>query len=414
MRGRVPISVVPIGIPPSLGVPPLGWTWRKLNEIAQLESGHTPSRSRPDWWGGEISWVSLTEIRALDGNWVESTEIRTNEAGIANSSARILPRGTVCFSRTASVGFVTILSKPMATSQDFANWICGDELDPEFLMYALIGARRQLRAIATGATHKTIYMPELKSFYICLPPRDRQEQLVSSIKAQLQPAHQACGAVKAQLENAMILRSRVLAGIFAEVAAASHKAIGDYARTTSGSTPPRGNSRYWKYPDIPWVKTGEVAFVPITSAEESISRSALAECSLTLLPPKTILIAMYGQGKTRGQSAILEIEATTNQACFAILPNDTWDTEFLYYWLFFSYEDLRSLSENRGGNQSNLNGGLLNALKVPAPDRKNQEEIVQRVKAALREVDLIEAACRDRKKDIDVLPTRIIAKAFEG
>jgi hypothetical protein len=77
--------------------------------------------------------------------------------------------GTVCFSRTASVGFVTIMANPMATSQDFANWVCGDELDPEYLMHALIRSRVELRALATGATHKTIYMPLLKPFTCACP-----------------------------------------------------------------------------------------------------------------------------------------------------------------------------------------------------------------------------------------------------
>jgi len=106
------------------------------------------------------------------------------------------------------------------------------------------------------------------------------------------------------------------------------KVLGDHTPTTSGSTPSRSDKRYWEPAEVPWVKTGEVAFAPITRTEEAISKVALAECSLTLLPPKTVLVAMYGQGKTRGQSAILEMAATTNQACFAILPNDTWEPEF--------------------------------------------------------------------------------------
>ncbi|MGT2458799.1 restriction endonuclease subunit S [Cupriavidus basilensis] len=162
--------IVPVAVPQTLCEAPSGWQWHKLTDVARLESGHTPSRSRPDWWGGDISWVSLTEIRALDGRWVESTLIKTNEAGIANSAARILPRGTVCFSRTASVGFVTVMAAPMATSQDFANWVCGGGLDPEYLMYALIRSRTELRELATGATHKTIYMPTLESFHVCTPP----------------------------------------------------------------------------------------------------------------------------------------------------------------------------------------------------------------------------------------------------
>jgi type I restriction enzyme S subunit len=162
------------------------------------------------------------------------------------------------------------------------------------------------------------------------------------------------------------------------------------------------------------VKTGEVAFAPVIQTEEAISKLALAECRLSLLPPKTVLVAMYGQGKTRGQSAVLEVAATTNQACFAILPNDTWEPEFLYYWLVASYQDLRDLSEDRGGNQANLNGALIKALEVPAPDRTKQLEIVRFVKATLHEVDALVASSKTTMDELELLPQRLLAKAFEN
>ena len=205
---------VPIRLPPDLPAPAHGWRWKKLTVIARLESGHTPSRARPDWWAGDISWISLTEIRALDGRWIDETQIKTNPAGIANSSARVLPRGTVCFSRTASVGFVTIMGRPMATSQDFANWVCGDELDPEFLMHALIRSRTELRALATGATHKTIYMPMLGAFHICMPKRAIQERIVNKLKVQLAAIEDARAAAQAQLKEIEGLPARLLAHAF--------------------------------------------------------------------------------------------------------------------------------------------------------------------------------------------------------
>jgi restriction endonuclease S subunit len=208
--------VVPVAVPPQLDHPPEGWRWRKLTDVARLESGHTPSRSRPDWWGGEVSWISLTEIRALDGRWVDSTRLRTNELGLANSAARILPRGTVCYSRTASVGFVTIMREPMATSQDFANWVCGSDLDPEFLMHALIRSRKELRELAAGATHKTIYMPTLETFHVCAPPRAEQEHIVRRLKTQLDRANQARAAVQTQLADIRALPSQLLAQAFEE------------------------------------------------------------------------------------------------------------------------------------------------------------------------------------------------------
>ncbi|TAL76006.1 MAG: hypothetical protein EPN56_11855 [Rhodanobacter sp.] len=211
-------GVVPVAVPPDFTSPPVGWRWHRLTDVARLESGHTPSRSRPDWWGGDVSWISLTEIRALDGQWVESTRLRTNEQGIAHSAARILPRGTVCYSRTASVGFVAIMATPMATSQDFANWVCGDALDPEFLMHALIRARSELRELATGATHKTIYMPTLSSFHVCAPDVADQRRLSQRLQAQLAEADALHAAAVAQLAEIERLPQRLLAQAFASPA----------------------------------------------------------------------------------------------------------------------------------------------------------------------------------------------------
>lgn len=130
MTGRVGARPGPTGTPGrvtllSAGRPgdeaPAGWRWLRLTDLARLETGHTPSRSHPEWWGGPIPWISLADVRELDGKVAQDTIEHTNEEGIANSSARPLPEGTVVLSRTASVGFVTIMGRPMATSQDFVN-----------------------------------------------------------------------------------------------------------------------------------------------------------------------------------------------------------------------------------------------------------------------------------------------------
>ncbi len=252
----------------------------------------------------------------------------------------------------------------------------------------------------------------MEAHEVSIPPVPQQHQIAARLKSQLAEVEKARHAAQAQLKDCRILRSRLLKTFFAELDDAPKKVLGDYAETTSGSTPSRSNKHYWEPADIAWVKTGEVAFAPIASTEESISKAALAECSLTLLPPKTILVAMYGQGKTRGQSAILEIPATTNQACFAILPNDTWEPDFLYLWLTSSYQDLRDLSDDRGGNQANLNGALMNALEVPAPNKTQQRNLVSRLHAALTHVDAVEQSSKAALDDIQRLPNRILAQAF--
>ena len=171
-------GIVPISVETTPGDSPEGWKWQLLTDVARLESGHTPSRKHPEYWeNGDIPWLALPDIRALDGRYCETTSENTNELGIKNSSARILPEGTVALSRTASVGFTTIFGRPMATSQDFVNWVCSNDLLPEFLLLALISSRDYIRNLSSGATHKTVYVPTVKSFKICMPNPSVQEQV---------------------------------------------------------------------------------------------------------------------------------------------------------------------------------------------------------------------------------------------
>jgi len=146
-----------VRVPADCGQPPAGWSWRPLASLARLETGHTPSRRVPEWWGGDVPWLALPDIRELDGRVAYRTLETTNALGLANSSARLLPKDTVCLSRTASVGFVTVLGTPMATSQDFVNWVCGPDLDPWFLANALISSRDYPMACFRSDTQDDLY-----------------------------------------------------------------------------------------------------------------------------------------------------------------------------------------------------------------------------------------------------------------
>lgn len=176
---------------------PQAWRWSRLTDVARLATGHTPSRRVPDYWNGNIPWVSLTDIRALDGTIAQSTIQSVTENGIENSSAVKLPKGTVCFSRTASVGFVTAMGREMCTSQDFVNWVCGGELDPIYLMSALIQAREHLRSLASGSTHQTIYFPTVEQFCVLVPPLPLQKEFTKRVtKIRELEAKQAASRVR--------------------------------------------------------------------------------------------------------------------------------------------------------------------------------------------------------------------------
>ena len=171
----------------SVGMPdlaaPEGWHWTKLTDVARLETGHTPSRKHPEYWGGGIPWIGIKDATGNHGKTIYDTIQHTNELGIANSSARILPENTICLSRTASVGHVVVMGRPMATSQDFVNWVCSENLDSRFLKYVLLGERNAFLRFASGTTHQTIYFPEVKAFHVCLPPLTEQRAIAHILGA---------------------------------------------------------------------------------------------------------------------------------------------------------------------------------------------------------------------------------------
>jgi type I restriction modification DNA specificity protein len=192
-----------------------GWKWSRLTALARLATGHTPSRRRPEYWDGTIPWLQLPDIRAVDGRRVSDTLEHVSELGIENSAAVLLPANTVCMSRTASVGFVTILHRPMATSQDFVNWVCGPDLHPEFLMRLLMAARAPIVELGSGAVHKTIYFPTVESFSICAPTDiEEQRRIASGVSDRVHRAETIIERCREQLAAAECLPAAYLRSAF--------------------------------------------------------------------------------------------------------------------------------------------------------------------------------------------------------
>lgn len=152
------------------------------------------------------------------------------------------------------------------------------------------------------------------------------------------------------------------------------KTIGDIATVSSGGTPNRKEQAYWNG-DIPWVTTAEVQFKTILDSAEKITKEGLTNSSAKLFPINTILMAMYGQGKTRGQVAKLGIEASTNQACAAIILSSDYCVDYYYHFLIYQYENIRNMSNS--GSQENLSGSIVKSIPVLVPPYFEQEKIAQ-------------------------------------
>ena len=274
-------------------------------------------------------------------------------------------------------------------------------IDTDFLYFAtqLESVMKGLSAMESGASYPAVRDVDVLDQVVPLPPLLEQREIatvLNTIRTAL--LHQT----KCE-ENAIALKRATMQEVFTqglrgEVQKETEtgtipeswvtETINDHFSVVTGGTPPRRIPTFWTGGIIPWVKTTEVDYCVIQKTEEHITQAGLDRSAAKLLPPGTLLMAMYGQGVTRGKVAILGVEAACNQACAAINPHDNVvDTKYLYHFLSFCYEAIRRLAH--GGQQQNLNLDIVRSLPIAYPTNpEEQGEIVAILDTIDRKINL--------------------------
>ena len=190
-------------------------------------------------------------------------------------------------------------------------------------------------------------------------------------------------------------------------------AISYLASVTSGSTPDRNNPLYWTNGTINWVKTGELQNAIISASQEKVTEYALNNTPVKLYPINTILIAMYGQGKTRGMTALLGVPCTTNQACAALsIYNESVYVLYLWKCLIGAYDALREMAVGTG--QPNLNAELIAKFIIPFPPYNEQIEIVDYLDNRIPEIDSLIAVKQAKIEELKEYKKSIIYEYVTG
>jgi type I restriction enzyme S subunit len=253
--------------------------------------------------------------------------------------------------------------------------------------------------IITGAAQPQITRQMLSPTAIPVPPMAVQEQIV----AELDKINEVIADNRELLKQLNALQQSIFYDTFGDPVTNPKgwetNKLGNIFKIETGATPRRENESYFKG-SIPWVKTTEVQNCLITSTEEHITKEAIDNSNCKIFPLDTILVAMYGQGKTRGQIARLAIEACTNQACAAILPNKkVIATLVLYNFLLNSYEYMRGLAV--GCNQKNLNLALIRDISIYIPPLSLQEEFANKIEAIEAQKATIESNIKELQTLLD-------------
>ena len=193
---------------------PQGWRWVRLGEVTEIVGGGTPSREHPEYFAGDIIWLTPTEIPKTKVAVISTSKERITQEALKKSSARILPQGTVLMTSRASIGYVAIAGTELATNQGFASFICKDEIYNYYLAYWLFGNTDYFVQHATGTTFKEIIKSKLRNFYISLPPLAEQERIVAELEQRLTVVAQVEAAIQAALTRSARLRQAILKRAF--------------------------------------------------------------------------------------------------------------------------------------------------------------------------------------------------------
>ncbi len=318
-------------------------------------------------------------------------------------------------------------------SPAYVVFSCKENLLPEFLFFLFKTTifNKIINESTTGSVRQNLTFETLKNLQIPLPTLEEQNRIVASYNAKLQLAQQQeqkAKTLEIEIERYLFEELGVehkkdsyekKIGSFLKIYKYSEfdkwganqnnsnkiisnnsfelKKIKDICTVSSGGTPSRERKEYYKG-TIPWIKTGEVVNDIIYDTEEKITIEAIENSSAKIYPKDSLIIAMYGQGATRGRTAKLGIDASTNQACAVLfnIDNSVILTDYLWLYLMGEYDRMREMAS--GNNQPNLNAQMLKDYNVIIPPFEIQTKIINTInsiKAKINELNVLSATNKE-------------------
>ncbi len=401
---------------------PYGWAKATLSELADFNPKHDPSKL-----GEAVSFVPMPAVNAESGTiegainrpladvWKGFTHFAENDVIFAKITP-CMENGKIAVAKGLTNGLG-------CGSTEFHVLRSNGSILPEFLWRFLRQAsfRKDAEGAMTGAVgQRRVPTDYLKTSELPLPPLAEQRRIVAKLDA----LTARTARVRADLDRIPALSARYKQAVLAKAfcgeltgsdgAGWTEVSISEIAEVGTGSTPKRSQAAYYQDGAVPWVTSSVVNRAYVDSADQFITEQALRETNCKVFQPGTLLVAMYGEGQTRGRVSVLGIPAATNQALAAIsiTCDDVVRREYVYWFLRSQYLALRSAAA--GGVQPNLNLGIIKATRIPVPPLAEQVEIVRLVDRAFGELDRMTAEATSALRLIGRLDQAMLAKAFMG
>ena len=399
-----------------IGQIPSHWSAIRIKWVATMESGHTPDKKIPEYWTDcDIPWVSLNDTNYLkDNDFITDTAIFVNEKGIANSSAHILPAGVVVFSRDATIGRCAITTRPMAVSQHFIAWVCGESIKPEFLLQVLRSMSQELDRMTAGATIKTIGMPDVKTLASPVPGVDEQEDIIKFIRTE---TNKIDALIFEQQDIVTVLREKRQAVISHAVTRGlnhdvlkkdsgvdwlgmipehwSVKALRHLIHGLDQGWSPQAEDREADPDEWAVIKLSAIKSGRFFDAEHKALSSGTEILKGLEIKSGDLLLTRSNTPELVGDVCV--VQSTRSKLFFSDLvfrPRlilEQMDARFLMYFLLSDYGRRQVQGDARGSSQSmvKISQGLINAWMIPTPPLADQEAIADFLENELSILDRI-------------------------
>ena len=418
---------------------------KKLQDCATIIAGQSPESK---YYNSTGEGIPFFQGKADFGELYPKVRV------YCSSPTKIAQYNDILLSVRAPVGPTNLSPGTVCIGRGLAAIRPDDSLDLKYLLYYFRYFETQLSAKGTGTTFKAINQKLIKNLEIPIPPLNEQSRIVARIEELFSELDKAVDTLKTTKEQLEVYRQAVLKAafegkytkwwrknhnvsaneeycelrkenqVFKDTSGDENELslnipdewmkvrLGEIFDVEVGATPSRQHAEYWNG-SIPWVSSGEVRFTTINKTREMITDIGLKNASTNLQPIGTVLLAMIGEGKTRGQSAILNIPAAHNQNTAAILVSKTLcQPKYIYYFLQLNYENTRRVGS--GNNQKALNKERVRAIRVPFAPIAEQSIIVKEIEKRLSICENIEQTVNTALAQADAMRQSILKQAFEG
>lgn len=381
----------------------------KLGDCCKIVSGATPQTHVPEYWGGDIVWLTPKDIANLDDPIIFDSPDKITQAGFASCSTQMLPAGAILVSSRAPIGHVAIAGRALCTNQGFKSLIPDARVDSRYLYHCMKHYAQRLAELGNGATFKEVSKTIVEDFEIPLPTEVNVQHRIAAI---LDKADAISMKRSAVLTNAdQYLRSTFLK-LFGDPVAnpkgLPEEPIAEIATVTTGNTPSREVSAYFgNY--IEWIKSDNINTPShfLTKAIEGLSEAGL-RVGRSVPAGSTLITCIAGSPSCIGNAALADRPVSFNQQINALTPKPGIEPEFIYATTLFSKARIQAASTN--GMKGMVSKGALEEVRFILPPPDQREKFVAIFRTVMALIEKLESAA----SEANMLYGSLAQRAFTG